>query len=79
MNVQVLKRLERKVYEYENNVNEALEDLSKEVSLVLGYEVVADLCSGGYEIEFRTVSDNGRTDTDSCIRMEDVIAKLQKT
>lgn len=72
-----LKKLEQKVYVYEAKLNCALEELANTVTLILGYEVVAELCSGGSEIEFRTICDDGRPDSDCCIRMEDVISLLK--
>ena len=78
MNEKDLRNAERQVYECAVRLNGALEELSNAVSLVLGYEVVADLCSGGTEIEFRIVSDSDVVDSDSCIRMEDVISRLKK-
>lgn len=74
--VRDLKRLEQKTYDYESQLSASLEELAKAVSLVLGYEVVADFCHGN-EIEFRVYGDNGVPDTDSCIRMEEVIAKIK--
>lgn len=74
--VRDLKKLEHKVYDYESKLRGSLEELAKAVSLVLGYEVVADLCNG-QEIEFRVIGDNDVPDDDSCIRMEEVIAKIK--
>ena len=79
MKAKELKRLEQKVYDYETEVNCALGELANAATQVLGYEVVADLCSGCSEIEFRVVSDNGVPDTDSCIKMEEVISALRRT
>ena len=75
--VRELKRLEQEVYECEAKLGASLEKLTRTASLVLGYEVVADLCNGS-EIEFRTISDNGVPDDDSCIRVEDILAELKK-
>lgn len=74
--VRELKRLEQKVYDYESKLNGSLEELAKAASLALEYEVVADLCHGN-EIEFRVYGDNDVPDTDSCIKMEEVIAKIK--
>ena len=74
--VRELKRLEQKVYDYESELNGSLEELAKAASLALGYEVVADLCHGN-EIEFRVYGDNDVPDADSCIKMEEVIAKMK--
>lgn len=74
--VRELKRLEQKVYEYENKLRGSLEELAIVASLVLGYEVVADLCPGS-EIEFRVYGNNDVPDTESCIKMEEVIAKIK--
>lgn len=51
--------------------------LSNLATDVLGFDVRADLCSGG-EIEFRCVDDRGYVDDFSTIRMEDVIRKIEK-
>ena len=72
-----LKRLEQKVYDYEAKANGALAELANAATQILGYEVVADLCHGS-EIEFRIIDDNGRPDSDSCIRMEEVIEKIKE-
>lgn len=74
--VRDLKRLEQKVYDYESRLKGSLEELAKAASLILGYEVVADFCHGN-EIEFRVYGDNDVPDADSCIRMEEVIAKIK--
>lgn len=50
----------------------AAEELSRIASDYLGYEVKAELCSGS-EIEFRRVADDGLSDDDSTIRLEDII------
>ena len=71
-----LKRLEHKVYDYESKLRGSLEELARAVSPVLGYDVVADLCQG-QEIEFRVNGDDDVPDSDSCIRMEDVIALIK--
>lgn len=72
-----LKKLEQKVYVYEAKLNCALEELANAVTPILGYDVVADLCSGGSEIEFRAICNDGVSDSDSCIRMEEVISLLK--
>ncbi len=74
--VRELKRLEKKVYDYESKLSGSLEELAIAASLALGYEVVADLCKGN-EIEFRVYDDNGVPDADSCIKIEEVIAKIK--
>lgn len=50
----------------------ATQDLSRIASDYLGYEVNAELCSGS-EIEFRRVEDDGLSDSDSTILLEDFI------
>ena len=72
-----LIKLQNKCFSCECALNKALSNLATAASEVLGYEVVADLC-GGSEIEFRTITDNGVADSNSCIRIEDVLAELKK-
>ena len=71
-----IKRLEKKVYKCEIELNGALSQLATAVSSVLGYDVVAELC-GGSEIEFRIMRSDGIAVDSSCIRMEDVLKKLK--
>lgn len=54
------------------SLSSKLQELARAASERLGYEVVADLCNGG-EIEFRRVMEDGVPDTDSCIRIEDIL------
>lgn len=56
-----LRVLENRCYKYSTELLGALSDLSKAVTEILGYEVVADLC-GGEEIEFRPISNEGYVD-----------------
>lgn len=51
-----------------------LQELARAASERLGDDVVADLCNGA-EIEFRKVMDDGVPDTNSCILLEDILAK----
>lgn len=77
MNKKKLIKLQDKCFSCENALQSALSELAIAASEVLGYEVVADLCNGS-EIEFRTITDDGVPDNDSCIRIEDVLAELNK-
>lgn len=54
------------------SLSSKLQELARAASDRLGYDVVADLCNGG-EIEFRRVMEDGVPDTESCIRIEDVL------
>jgi len=71
-----LRKLESKCYQCENELNASLGKLGSAASEILGYNVVADLCSGGSEIEFRKMSPDGTLDSDSCIRIEELLNKL---
>lgn len=50
----------------------ALGNLGKIASEILGFEVIADNCSGN-EIEFRKVLNDGIPDSYSTIRLEEII------
>lgn len=77
MDKKKLIKLQDKCFSCENALNKALSNLAVAASEVLGYEVVADICHGS-EIEFRTITDNDVPDSNSCIRMEDILAELKK-
>ena len=77
MDKKKLIKLQDKCFSCKNALNEALSNLAIAASEVLGYEVVADLCNGS-EIEFRTIADDGVADSNSCIRMEDILVELKK-
>ena len=72
-----LRHLEDEVYKFSSRLVDALGALASVASEILGYDVAADICNGD-EIEFRKTSEDGYVDTDSCIRMEDVIKKLKE-
>ena len=72
-----IKRLEKKCYECEHELNKALAFLGNAASAVLGYDVVAELCVDG-EIEFRTIGSDGIPNDFSYIRMEDVLTKINR-
>lgn len=76
MNKKKLIKLQDKCLSCENALNNALSELAIAASEILGYEVVADLCSGS-EIEFRVIKDNDVPDSNSCIRMEDILSELK--
>lgn len=76
MTIKELCRIENKVYDLSASLMCQLRILGKAASEILGYQVDADLCNGN-EIEFRTVGEDGIADTNSCIRMEEVIDKLK--
>lgn len=59
----------------ENTLNAKLGVLALLASEILGYEVVADLCSEA-NIEFRRVEKDGVADFDN-IRIEDVLSKIK--
>lgn len=56
------------------DLSSKLQELAIAASARLGYDVVADLYNGG-EIEFRRIMDDGVADSDSCIRLEDILAQ----
>lgn len=56
------------------DLSSKLQELARAASERLGYDVVADLCNG-FEIEFRRVMDDGLPDSDSCIRIEEILHK----
>ena len=70
-----LRKLEDRCYRISSELSGALANLSSAASEVLGYDVIADLCGGG-EIEFRMIDQYDVPDDFSCIRIEDVINKL---
>jgi len=55
----------------------ALGNLGKIASEILGFEVIADNCSGN-EIEFRKVLNDGVPDSYSTIRLEEIIDIMNK-
>ena len=59
------------------DLSNKLQELARAASERLGYDVVADLCTGS-EIEFRRVMGDGVPDTDSCILLEDILAQKGK-
>lgn len=77
MDKKKLIKLQDKCFSCENALNKALSNLAVAASEVLGYDVVADLCHGS-EIEFRSVTDGDIPNSNSCIRMEDILAELKK-
>lgn len=73
--------IDKQIIKLSNNVlslsidlSSKLQELARVASERLGYDVVADLCNGA-EIEFRTIKDDGVADSDSCIRLEDILAQ----
>jgi hypothetical protein len=60
-----------------NDLSCKLQELAHAASERLGYDVVADLCTGG-EIEFRRIMGDGVPDTESCILLEDILAQKGK-
>lgn len=67
--------LENKCYQAERALNEALSNLANAASSILGFEVVADLCSSN-EIEFRRVYGDRTVDDYDTIRIEEILSKL---
>ena len=69
--------INNKVLSLSNELSCELQELAHAASERLGYDVVADLCTGG-EIEFRRVMGDGVPDTDSCILLEDILAQKRE-
>ena len=55
-----------------NDLDLAVQALSRVASEAVGIELHADVCSGD-EIEFRLTDENGLGDPETCIRIEDVL------
>lgn len=70
-----LIRKQNQVLSSFNQTQGFLEELSILASEAYGEDLHADLCNGG-EIEFRTSDDPDGLNGDSCIRLEDVIDRL---
>lgn len=70
-----LKRRVAQVYNAANKLSQALHNLSFAAIDIYGEDLQADLCNGG-EIEFRKRGKDGYFDAFSCIRLEDIEAKL---
>ena len=70
-----LRRLEENCLNIANRLSCSLQLLSSAASEILGYEVEAEIC-GGHEIELRRVAEDGVADAFSCIRMEEIIDRL---
>ena len=71
-----LRKIKDRIYRLSSDLTGELERLSSVATDILGYEVIADLCSGG-EIEFRSTNKEGYVDVFSNIRFEDVIKRLK--
>ena len=69
-----LIRLNDEVLSLSIELSSTLQKLAHVASERLGYDVVADLCNGA-EIEFRRITDDGVADSDSCIRLEEILAR----
>lgn len=69
--------LNNKVLSLNIDLSSKLQELARAASKRLGYDVVADLCNGG-EIEFRRIMDDGVSDADSCILLEDILAQKEE-
>ena len=67
-------RLNDKVLSLTIDLSSKLQELACAASERLGYDVIADLCNGA-EIEFRRIMDDGVADTDSCILLEEILAR----
>ena len=70
-----LKRQVERVYNAENKLSIALQELSLIASEIYGEELQADLCDGA-EIEFRRKNINGYFDSMDCVTLEDIKNKL---
>ena len=66
--------LNNNVLSLNNDLSCKLQELGRIASERLGYDVIADLCNGG-EIEFRVIMGDGVADSDSCIRLEEILAQ----
>lgn len=60
-----------------NDLDLAVQALSRVASEAVGTELHADVCSGD-EIEFRLTDENGLGDPDTCIRIEDIMEMIDK-
>lgn len=67
-----ITKLYNKALSLNNDLSAKLQELASVASVILGYDVVADLCHGA-EIEFRRIMDDGVPDTNSCILFEDIL------
>ena len=73
-----IRELYNEVIRQNNNLNNAIEQLSKKASEIYGRELIADICSG-FEIEFRLSNydnPNSTFENDFCI--ETTIEELEK-
>lgn len=73
---QIIK-LSNNILSLNNNLFCKLQELAIAASKRLGYNVVADLCNGS-EIEFRIIKEDGVADSNSCIRLEDILVHKGK-
>ena len=60
-----------------NELDLAVQALSKAASEATGTELHADVCSGD-EIEFRLTDKSGLGDPETCIRIEDIMEMIDK-
>lgn len=65
------------VEEKMNDLDLAVQALSRAASEAVGTELHADVCSGD-EIEFRLTDENGLGDPETCIRIEDIMEMIDK-
>lgn len=72
-----LREVENRVYRYSHLMEGALTRLAEMATDILGYEVHADICGGG-EIEFRPLDRYGYVEDMECIRMDDILAELNR-
>ena len=73
---QIIK-LSNNVLSLSIDLSSKLQELARAASERLGYDVIADLCNGS-EIEFRVIKYDGVADSDSCIRLEDVLVQKKE-
>ena len=59
-----------------NKLERKMSELGRLATEIYGDELVADMCAGS-EIEFRRLDDKGFVDSDSTIRIEDIISKTK--
>lgn len=69
-----LIKLSNDVLSLNIDLSNKLQELARAASERLGYDVIADLCNGS-EIEFRVIKYDDVADTDSCIRLEDILVR----
>ncbi|MBQ2177438.1 MAG: hypothetical protein II453_21095 [Alphaproteobacteria bacterium] len=70
-----IKKAYAKCLQKSNELELAMQSLSAKVSQALGVEYVADICNGD-EIEFSRLDEYGLADASDCVRIEEILEKL---